>query len=180
MKGRSLTELTQDIVRELLDYDPETGVLRWKERDIKWFKASETRTVEHVAKHWNNKHSGKEISKAIDFYGYRNVKIFGKRYKAHRIIWLWYYGEWPKGVIDHENQNGADNRISNLRDVSQEVNCQNAKKHKNNKSGVSGVYYSKRDKLWQSTIGYKGGRKLLGYFKTFEEAVAKRKEAESR
>lgn len=77
---------------------------------------------------------------SIDRYGYLILKIKGKQYKAHRMAWLYVYGEVPSGNIDHINRVRSDNRISNLRCISQADNCRNMTVSKNNETGYKGVH----------------------------------------
>ena len=109
---------------------------------------------------------------------YWRVDFRGKNFLSHRIAWFLYYGEWPKGKIDHINHDSTDNRIQNLRDVSQSENLRNSKKSIKNTSGVTGVSKSSTPGKWCAWIGDKSKRISLGTFKTFEEAVAARKQAE--
>jgi len=83
------TDLTQEIVKELLDYDPKTGKLVWKNRDVKWFKDTKNRTKEWVCKWWNNRFANKEAFTSKDSNGYLCGGILSVRVEAHRIIWLW-------------------------------------------------------------------------------------------
>ena len=109
---------------------------------------------------------------------YLLVKIDSKFYRAHRLIWLLHYGEWPKQFIDHIDGNGLNNRIENLRDVSNAENGRNQRKHFNNTSGVVGVYWGKQRAKWRATINVEGKLIHLGYFADKAEAAAARKAAE--
>ena len=108
--------LTQRIVRELLDYDPDTGVLTWRWRARKWFGS------DRIWHSWNAKHAGKRAFTAIDTYGHAHGSLLGHLYRAHRIIWLWMTGRWPTLEIDHLNHRRDDNRWCNLEDAPGEVN----------------------------------------------------------
>jgi hypothetical protein len=103
-----MIELTQDIVRELLDYDPEMGALTWKRRDRRWFSS------DGIWKSWNSQHAGKLAFTAYDTSGYLSGLILGRAYKAHRIIFLWVTGRWPDPEVDHDNHIRDDNRWVNL------------------------------------------------------------------
>ncbi|WP_421439940.1 HNH endonuclease signature motif containing protein [Agrobacterium tumefaciens] len=107
-------------VRSVLLCDAEAGKLYWKKRPIKLFKDG------CAFDSWNKKFAGREAFTAQDENGYFCGGIFGKRYRAHRIIWLLHYKKWPSQVIDHINGNPGDNRIVNLRDVSQAENIRNS------------------------------------------------------
>lgn len=107
--------------------------------------------------------------------GYRSVsiKIEGVRYKfmAHRIAWILFYGSPPKGEIDHINGDRSDNRIANLRDVSRSENCRNASKRKDNKSGVSGVYWDKHASAWRAMVRHEGRRHYVGVYGDLKAAA---------
>ena len=86
----------------------------------------------------------------------------------------------PQGFIDHINRDRSDNRLSNLRIVTLSENQQNHKKRKDNTSGVSGVYWSKKDRKWHVRVWVDNEPKSIGYFRTIEEAKLARTEAEKR
>ena len=151
--------MTQEYLKSLLDYNPETGKFIWK-----------------VSKN-NRVKCGSEAG-AIDFYGYRVIGIDKKRYLAHRLAWLWYYGRWPENEIDHINHKPDDNRLKNLRDVSHKQNGKNQSLSCNNTSGCIGVSWCKRNKKWRATIKANGKYMWLGYFKEKEDAIKAREEAE--
>lgn len=128
---------------KLLRYDNETGHMYW----IK-----------------NGKRAGCAHSS-----GYRMIGIKGRKYKEHRIIWLYVYGNYPQFDIDHINRVKNDNRICNLRKASEIENAQNmimAQSH--SKTGVLGVSPSKYG--YVASIQSNGIKKHLGRFKTIEEA----------
>jgi hypothetical protein len=80
---------------------------------------------------------------SIDVYGYVILKIKGKQYKAHRVAWFLYYGNFPKNNIDHINNKRDDNRIINLRDVTQSINNKNSTKKLNKDTGEYGICIDK-------------------------------------
>lgn len=100
------------------------------------------------------------------------------RYLAHRLAWFLYYGVEPIGQIDHINQNKTDNRIVNLRCVSNRENHRNMPIQKNNKSGLMGVHFSKLKRKWVSYIKVDGKRIHIGSFSGFFDACCARKSAE--
>lgn len=100
-------QITAREARELFNYDPLTGTLTWR--------SSIARNVP-VGTIAGGRHSK----------GYVKVKIYGRMYFAHRLAWLISYGRFPKNQIDHINRNRADNRLANLRDVTQSENMANA------------------------------------------------------
>lgn len=153
--------LTQEIVRELLDYDPETGVLTWKPRDVKWFKDDNRYTAEQCCRRWNSKWANKTCGYLQNHYGYTIVTIDSKKYYAHRIIWLFVFGDFPKFQIDHKNGNRSDNRLRNLREVTNQQNSMNSTIYKNNTSGRKGVWMEKSTGLWVSQIKMDGKRLVV-------------------
>jgi hypothetical protein len=117
---------------------------------------------------------------AIDQDGYLFIKISGRFYKAHRLIWLIHHGRWPSDQIDHIDRDKQNNRIENLREVTCAQNHQNQSIQKNNTSGSTGVYFRKRHVTnpWQASI-FKDGKFIFRRgFPTREEAVAAREAAE--
>jgi len=97
-------------------------------------------------------------------HGYYAINIRGVLYPAHRLAWLYQYGEWPKGQIDHINGIRSDNRIANLRQATLQENMQNKKVYSSNTSGYPGVTWHARVKMWQARIGVDGERVHLGYW----------------
>ena len=149
-------KLTQKRVRELFDYDPETGLLMWKvnRRRVK------------VG----------DVIKTVNSAGYTTLEIESKSYLAHRIIWLWNYGYFPENDVDHINRVRLDNRICNLREVSRSCNLRNSCVSTRNRSGVKGVSVNKHGCHASIMIG---GKQI--HIKTvhdFTEAVAHRLAAE--
>lgn len=110
--------------------------------------------------------------------GYCKIIIDKKQYTAHRLAWLYVHGYLPEGQIDHINHVRADNRIDNLRDVTQSENQRNATKREDNTSGTTGVNWHKRDKRWYARIKVGTKRINLGGFVEYSEAVNARKNAE--
>ena len=151
--------LTAEQLRSILDYDPETGIFTWKVR---------TSTSVKVG----------DVAGCLGGGGYLLIQLQSRKYKAHRLAWLYMCGSWPKDQIDHINRDRADNRISNLREVSHKQNHQNRSKPSNNTSGHSGVSWYRRDSKWQATITHNYKDIHLGCFATIEEAIAARKAAE--
>lgn len=142
-----------DLLKMLLDYDPYTGEIRWK------ISRSNVAKVGAIA-------GG--ISPST---GYIRLAVNKKSLSGHRVAWALYYGEWPKGVIDHVNHVRTDNRISNLRDVTKQVNCINRKAAQSNKNGLPlGVFLDKRRNTFYSQIYVDGKSKYLGTFHTPEKA----------
>lgn len=167
-------ELTAEIAREFLRYEPDTGKLFWRERDIKWFKG------ENRAAAWNSRFSNTEAFITITVKGYKRGSVFGKLYFAHRIIWLMLFGSWPTDQIDHINRVPSDNRIENLREADSKENGRNRKCSSTNKSGTIGVSWYKSSKTWQAQIKVDGRQIYLGRFEDLNAATKARKRAEVR
>lgn len=124
--------------------------------------------------HIYGEHAGK-IAGAICTKGYRQIKIDGISYMAHRLIWMWVKGVLPKGQIDHKDTDKNNSRIENLRDVSGDWNQQNRAKPlaSNKSSGVLGVHrWGKRWVAHIRTGGRRGKLIHLGVFDTVTEAGA--------
>lgn len=147
--------MNQEQLKSVLHYDAPTGVFRWR--------------------HGGKSHAGKRLPWAVagtpHNFGYIVIGINRKRYLAHRLAWLYVYGEMPSKVIDHKNGNRDDNRIENLRDVSHQINCQNQRGvGSRNTSGYLGVSWRKDKNVWRASINVNGRMKSLGVYKTPEEA----------
>lgn len=172
---RARTDLpSPELLRQLLEYDPETGALSWKPRPVSMFKTS------RAAKAWNARFAGKPAFTAGS-HGYRAGTILGLSCLGHRVARAIHFGEWPgSGAdIDHINGRRDDNRIANLRVVSRAENLRNQRRRANNASGVMGVSWHSPSKKWLAQIGASGRLKHLGYFTDFDVAVAARKAAEA-
>lgn len=116
-------DLPVERVREAFSYSPKTGELRWAATQ----KASRVKRG--------------AIAGSLQNRGYWLIVLDGKKYLAHRLAWVHFYGEWPENFLDHKNGVRTDNRIVNLRDVPQELNAQNQRRpQRNNKCGFLGVY----------------------------------------
>lgn len=168
-------EITYEILRETMTYNQETGYLLWSARPSKYFKTD----CGHKA--WNTKFSGKiagHISPRQSGNAYINIQLFGKMYKAHRLVWLYVNGTWPKEEIDHVDGNGLNNRIENLRDVSRPENRKNIKRTKANTSGFMGVCWKPERKAWTAKIKINGKVIYLGTFKNKFHAAEARRAAE--
>lgn len=154
--------ITYDEVAAVLTYDAQTGVFRWNERIA---KVGEDRAK--VAA-WNTRYAGKVAG--VKTHGYIRISVNDQKFYAHRLAWLLTHAEWPKGVIDHIDCNGENNRINNLRDVTKVENARNPRKPRSNKSGYTGVTMGSSGSFY---AGYhsKGRRIHIGTFETAEEAA---------
>lgn len=164
-------------LRQLLRYEPETGKLFWLPRSEADFKDSR-RGRKHDAISWNSRFAGR-VAGTVCSGGYIKVSIFDRRYGAHRLAWMLHYGASPVGVIDHINGRTDDNRIANLRDVTQLENSRNARLSSNNTSGVNGVSWKRERGMWSAWIMHDGRQVHLGYFASKAEAAAARAAADA-
>lgn len=165
------------VLRRLLDYDPCTGRLFWKERPA-WLFSGKVYPRHRAQLQWNTKLSGKEAFLTQHGRGYLIGGIFDQSHLAHRVAWCWYFGHWPEDQIDHINGDKGDNRISNLRAVTQLVNAKNLPASRLNTSGFRGVSFNKRTGRWRARITADRSERHLGYFASKADAVAARIEAE--
>jgi hypothetical protein len=148
-----------EMLRELLDYNPDTGEFRWKYR------------------------MGPEalpgaIAGCVEGNGYWRIRVFGQPYAGHRLAFAFIHGKWPDPACDHINGDKLDNRADNLREATFAQNLQNRRTFKSNKSGVKGVCWSKTKKMWRGYVGHKSGQVYCGHFDTVEaaaEAVEKKR-----
>ena len=170
---RTDPEPTIEMTKNLIDYNPETGVCTWKPRDISFFKDGKIK-AETLWKKWNTRWAGKIAFSYINPEGYQKSNLKDHPQLAHRLIWEMVVGPIPKGMqIDHINGKRSDNRISNLRLVTQAENSRNMKMLRTNTSGVTGVTLGKKMKKWRARISDSNGQRIhLGYFHTKEEALA--------
>ncbi len=149
----SKQNITAERVRELFNYDPETGFLTWRATTSNRVKVGDR-------------------AGCLRADGYWYIKVDGVMYGAHRVIWLLVYGAWPSDQTDHINGNRGDNRLGNLRECTVSENQQNVSVNKRNTSGTPGVFRDKRRSKWRACIHVKGERKHLGTFDHIEDAAA--------
>jgi hypothetical protein len=131
-----------NLLKSVLDYDPETGVF--------------TRKDGTVAGGPNKR-------------GVIRICVNRKRYRAHKVAWLFVHNVWPKEEIDHRDGNPSNNRISNLRVCDRLGNQKNVRRHVDSSSPFKGIYRDK--KKWSAAICSNKIRKHLGTFHTAEEAA---------
>jgi hypothetical protein len=152
-----LTGLTQARLKELLHYDPETGVFTWLVWRPNGVKVGDVAGVVH------------------GHTGYLRIKIDRRQYAAGRLAWLYMTGAFPAFRIDHEDTDKLNNRWCNLRPASASQNAANRTAPRNNTSGYKGVHYTRARtsyKKWAAHIRVDGVLKTLGYFSKPEEAHA--------
>lgn len=162
-------------LRNLLDYDPLSGILTWRSREPYQFRSGRVAAA-HLCRRWNRDFAGKTALAAQcqkRFVGY----VLGTRVFAHCVIWAWMTGEWPTLEIDHIDGDGFNNRWANLRQVSHRQNGMNTKRPSDNTSGHIGVS-KMRCGRWQAYINRNRKRVSLGRFSTIEDAIAARRTAQ--
>lgn len=164
-------------LRKLISYDPDTGALTWLPRTVETWPDKLAARPQWQCNNWNSAHAGKKICHQRRD-GYIMFQIRGKQYRAHRAAWAIYFGEWPDSTLDHINGFRDDNRLCNLRLVTDVENARNCKIPSNNTSGAAGVSWSDVSRKWSAYIGKDGKKLHLGFFRTFDEAVACRSGAE--
>lgn len=136
--------LKADRVRELLNYNPETGVFT---------KASTNESIGRVG--WK---------------GYVYIDVDGKPYRAHQLAWLHAHGEWPEKLLDHKDGDKENNRISNLRNATNRQNRFNDKGHPRKNDLPRGVRKNSMNGRFRAEIKINGKSKNLGTFDTPEDA----------
>jgi len=144
--------LTQDYLKELLRYDPLTGTFTWLVQ-----RSSHTPVG--------------RIAGSPEQSGYIQICIHGKKYKAHRLAFLWMTGSIP-AEVDHVNGQKADNSWSNLRPANRWENNQNVRLSKTSKTGFKGVSWHKQRQKFAAKIQFRGKREYLGHYDTPEDAFA--------
>lgn len=163
------------LLRRLIDYDPHTGEMRWKERPV-WMFSDNKNGRRGNAATWNSRYAGKRAMGCENGNGYLVGPLLSKNYLAHRVAWAIYHGRAPNKKIDHQNGVRSDNRIENLRTVDDFANAQNMSLSKANRSGATGV--SIAGNQWVARIRANGRQYHLGLFTLFDDALAARKAAE--
>lgn len=170
---------SQRLLKRVFSYCPETGRLLWNERPSWMFtsNAGKCAPARRTQRIWNRRYAGTEAG-SVKRGGYREVRLFGRSFWAHRIIWKIVFGFDPI-TIDHLNRNPSDNRICNLRSVTHHKNCLNRGPQSKSISGVSGVRWLPHRSHWVALISIKKKVHYLGSFPTRDEAVCARLAAEN-
>lgn len=104
------------------------------------------------------------------FEGYYYICIGRKRYPEHRLIWLWYTGEYYTGDLDHKDMNRANNRIENLRKVTRSQNMLNTRAHKDSRSKTKNIFYRKDTQKWLVRLSVNGRYRSFGCYDDLELA----------
>ena len=155
----AMKKLTQERLKELLHYDPITGMFTWIKPLAIRVNAGDT--------------AGYKCPR-----GYIMMGVGGVYHRAHRLAWLYMYGYLPELSIDHINRVKGDNRISNLREASRQCNMRNSDISSKNTSGITGVSWHATNKRWQARITVNDKRMHLKTCKSIADAALARWDAE--
>lgn len=161
-----MRDLSAEIAREFLVYDPKTGKLFWRKRARKWFHS------DRQFKIWNTRFAEKEAFFSVHTGGYRMGSVFGRRYFAHRVIWLIQTGEWPIDLIDHIDRDRSNNAWDNLRQADPVLNGHNQGRQRRNTSGFPGVSRHTPTGKWRAQISINRCHRSLGLYDNLEDAAA--------
>lgn len=142
---------TQAQIKELLHYDPKTGIFRWRY------------SIARRVRPW-------DIAGTKTNLGYVRIKIGQEKYMAHRLAWVCVTGEQPVHEVDHIDGVGVNNAWENLREATTKQNKENLPLSKKNTSGFRGVSWSKKHKKWRAVAGHNKKFIHIGFFDTAEEA----------
>ena len=157
-------ELSKSLVRDLLDYNPITGHLRWRTRDRKWFSS------DRAWRTFNTRFANKPALTSTNTSGYFQGPFLGKHELAHRLIWVWMTGDIPD-EIDHKDGVRTNNKWVNLRNVCRSTNAKNHARQRNSTTGFTGVGFSEEHQKYRARITFEGKRHHLGLFTTPKEAA---------
>lgn len=145
-------QINAETLKSFLVYDSDTGVFRRISNRQGGFKLGALAGYKH--------HSG-----------YRYIKVNGKTYAAHRLAWIFHFGEMPEGEIDHINCDKSDNRITNLRLSDRKGNVCNVGLRKDNSSGVKGVSWHRECRKWVGYVRHNGRKIYVGLFSDLSAAA---------
>lgn len=154
------------VLRQLLQYQPDTGKLFWLPRPAEFFCS------EQEFSRWNTRHAGREALHSLDTRGHRHGRILKQAHLAHRVIWAMQTGEWPTLLVDHIDCDRSNNRWSNLRLATPAQNSHNRRLAINSLSRLKGVTFMAKEGKWRARIMVQGRSRSIGWHDTPEEAAA--------
>lgn len=163
-------DLTANLLREILEYDPSSGIFTWKQRHAELFSDGKYSAV-RACSIWNAKLAGKAAG-CPSAYGYTVIRIQDRLYGAHRLAWLYMTGEWPEGEVDHRDLDKSNNAWSNLRPATHQQNSLNCKIRRHNRLGVKGVCFHKETGKYRARITTNREVISLGLYETPKMASA--------
>ena len=150
--------LTQELLKEKLHYDKDTGVFTWLD-------------VKANAGKMRGKVAGCLLTTGYSTIGFTLPKANSRRFLAHRLAWLYEHGEFPKGSLDHINHVKTDNRIKNLRIATQKENIRNMSMSSRNTTGHTGVCFHKHANKYVAHVRVDYKKIHLGTFENIEDAA---------
>ena len=156
--GQNMRDLSLDDLKSYLQYDPETGVFTW---------------LKKIGRSKRGKVAGTPM-----LNGYISIGICGNKFLAHRLAWHMHFGRMPSGQIDHINHDRQDNRIANLREVSNQENARNSSLSRRSSTGVIGVSRNSNNGYFEAHVTVDGKKRHLGWFKRVEDAAKARQDAD--
>ena len=151
--------ITHERLKEVLDYNPDTGIFRWR------VTAS-------------NRAVAGSTAGSPDDDGYLKIRVDGRLYLAHRLAILYTDGYLPENTVDHKDRIPWHNWRLNLREASHQCQVRNCGMRKDNRSGVKGVYWDKTTGRWAAYVRVGGVMSNLGRFDNLLEAAYTRYAAE--
>jgi hypothetical protein len=149
-------------LRELLAYDTETGVFTWRAARGGKLPGDVAGSVCRAR--------GKD---------YIRIRLDDELIMAHRLAWFYVHGVWPEEELDHDDGDGCNNRLPNLKPANRLQNNKNASLRRDNQTGVPNVIKA-RNGRFEARVRHLGVIEYLGTFDTVEEATAVKKAAEKR
>lgn len=153
----SRDDLTPELIKTVLSYDPNTGWLTW------------------ISKHHSKRILlGARAGSDVPSTGYRSINLFGRSYAEHILIWFMQTGEWPTGQIDHENHQRNDNRWANLKEVTFIENMRNRTAKRDSITGHQGIWFNKRRNRYVAEIAMNGKKVYQQSFTSATEAKVER------
>lgn len=158
---RYRNDLTQGQLKSLLRYDVNSG-------DFTWINSGKGRRI------------GVPVGSKKSKEGYIRIALLGKRYQAHRLVWLYVFGNFPEEELDHKNGNRSDNRLENLRECLAAEQPQNQKVLSTNTSGHPNVYWYRPYSKWLVQIWDRRRPRFFGYYEDFTDACVVAKAAKAK
>ena len=155
-----IKHITQERVKELFAYNPNTGIL--------------TNRVDR------GKAKEGEIAGWVGIRGYLQIGVDGTEYPVHQLIFIYHHGYLPENLIGHRDRDKLNNRIENLVEVTKTCVVRNRGNLSTNTSGVKGVFYQKNCHKWLAYLAVNGKRYGLGMYPDFDKAVLARFSAEQK
>lgn len=158
-----------EFLKECFDYDAISGEIFWSYSRPRGHFPTERSYRTYMANI-----AGLRAGGVGKYHGYRYVTVCQKLLKEHRVIYALHFGQHPEGLIDHIDRDKTNNKIENLRIVSDAINSRNTRKYSNNTSGYTGVYFHKAKRHWRARVRHDGKLIHIGSFPTAEQANSAR------